>query len=46
MTSHVSLESPKGLCPKTGTDPLPEGQTVFPATTGQGSVPFFGQGPL
>jgi len=33
------------LCPKTGTDPLPEGQTRFPATTGQGSVPFFGQSP-
>ena len=32
----------RGLCPKTGTDPLPEGQTSFPATTGQGSVPFFG----
>ncbi|HXY33348.1 MAG TPA: class I SAM-dependent methyltransferase [Planctomycetaceae bacterium] len=33
------------LCPKTGTDPLPEGQTSAPAATGQGSVPVFGQSP-
>ncbi|HXY33817.1 MAG TPA: 3-phosphoshikimate 1-carboxyvinyltransferase [Planctomycetaceae bacterium] len=42
----VNVETLAGLCPKTGTDPLPEGQTSFPATTGQGSVPFFGQSPL
>jgi len=44
-TPTLTAESATRLCPKTGTDPLPEGQTSFPATTGQGSVPFFGQRP-